>query len=90
MAEVFDKYTVIKGYNYRLEGADTKSVLFSYDHVLKQIEYEFKLGNGKYKPGFIGEINAAEALSSNPYNQAFKAYLAFSSRTNCPVLINCL
>jgi len=28
--------------------------LLSYDHVLKQIEYEFKFGNGKFRPGFIG------------------------------------
>lgn len=33
-----------------------KAVLLSKEHISKQLEYEFKLGNGKYKPGFIGEL----------------------------------
>jgi hypothetical protein len=32
------------------------SALFSQSYVLKQLEYEFKLGNNFYKPGYIGEI----------------------------------
>jgi hypothetical protein len=45
---------VVRGYNYRLETTSGKEVLLSYDHIVKQLDYEFKLGNGKYKPGFIG------------------------------------
>lgn len=26
------------------------------EHVLKQVEMEFSLGNGSFKPGYIGEI----------------------------------
>jgi hypothetical protein len=25
-------------------------------HVLKQVEMEFALGNGQFRPGFIGEV----------------------------------
>jgi hypothetical protein len=49
----------VKGFNYQLEGSleeNKKMGLLSQEHVLKQVDYEFKFGNGKFKPGFIGEI----------------------------------
>lgn len=49
----------MKGYNYQLEGnseENKKMGLLNKEHVLKQIDYEFKFGNGKFKPCFIGEI----------------------------------
>lgn len=57
------------------------------EHVLKQIEMEFCLGNGSFKPGYIGEINFEEI--SNPlFSGVIKAYLNYSSKTQCPIIIN--
>jgi hypothetical protein len=48
---------VVKGYQYKVAGnlpESQKVVLLSKEHIFKQLEYEFKLGNGRFKPGFIG------------------------------------
>jgi hypothetical protein len=51
---------LVKGYSYRLSSKEVKEVFLTFEHILKQVEYEFKFGNGKFKPGFIGEISLLE------------------------------
>jgi hypothetical protein len=48
---------------------------------------EFSLGNGTYKPGYIGEI-AFEEIESPIFSGIIKAYVNYASRTKCPIVIN--
>ena len=48
---------------------------------------EFSLGNGSFKPGYIGEI-FFEEIRNPLFKEVIKAYLDYSSKTNCPIIIN--
>jgi hypothetical protein len=48
---------------------------------------EFSLGNGTYKPGYIGDI-AFEEIQSPIFSGIIKAYVNYASRTKCPIVIN--
>lgn len=59
------------------------------EHISKQIQLEFSLGNGNYKPGYIGEIPFEQ--TSNPiFEGAINSYLKYSAQTGCPVHFNFL
>ena len=57
------------------------------EHVLKQIEMEFSMGNCTFKPGYIGEINFEE-IESPILSGIIKAYVNYAARTRCPIVIN--
>lgn len=48
---------------------------------------EFSLGNGTFKPGYIGEITFEE-IESPIFSGIIKAYVNYASRTHCPIVIN--
>ncbi len=45
------------------------------------------MGNGTYKPGYIGDI-AFEEIQSPIFSGIIKAYVNYASRTKCPIVIN--
>ena len=48
---------------------------------------EFSLGNGTFKPGYMGEINFEE-IESPIFQGIIKAYVNYASKTHCPIVIN--